>query len=32
MNNKFIAMIILKPDIKEKRINNVQSCILNMFE
>ena len=30
--NKFIAMIILKPDIKEKRINNVQSCILNMFE
>lgn len=32
MNNKFIAMIILKPDIKEKRINNVQSHILNMFE
>lgn len=30
--NKFIAMIILKPDIKEKRINNVQTCILNMFE
>lgn len=30
--NKFIAMIILKPDIKEKRINNVQNSILNMFE
>lgn len=30
--NKFIAMIILKPDIKEKRINKVQNSILNMFE
>ena len=30
--NKFIAMIILKPDIKNKRIDNVQNSILNMFE
>lgn len=30
--NKFIAMIILKPDIKEKRVNKVQNSILNMFE
>ena len=30
--NKFIAMIILKPDIKEKGVNKVQNSILNMFE
>lgn len=30
--SKFIAMIILKPDIKNKRIDTVQNAILNMFE
>lgn len=30
--NKFLVMIILKPDIKENRINTVQSSILNLFE
>lgn len=30
--SKFIVMVILKPDIKSKRINNVQNGILNMFE
>lgn len=30
--NKFLAMLILKPDISEKRINNVQNNILNLFE
>ena len=30
--NKFIAMVILKPDIKEERINYVQSGIINLFE
>lgn len=30
--NKFLVMVILKPDIKEKRINYVQSGIINLFE
>lgn len=30
--NKFLVMVILKPDIKESRINTVQSSILNLFE
>lgn len=30
--NKFLVMVILKPDIKEKRINKVQNSILNLFE
>ena len=30
--SKFIAMIILKPDIKNKKIDTVQNAILNMFE
>lgn len=30
--NKFLVMIILKPDIKENRINTIQSSILNLFE
>lgn len=30
--NKFLVMVILKPDIKENRINTVQSSILNLFE
>jgi len=30
--NKFLVMVILKPDINETRINNVQSSILNLFE
>ena len=30
--NKFLLMVILKPDIKESRINTVQSSILNLFE
>lgn len=30
--NKFLAMVILKPDIKDKRMNSVQSSILNLFE
>lgn len=30
--NKFLVMIILKPDIRDKRINNIQNCILNLFE
>lgn len=30
--NKFLVMVILKPDIKESRINYVQSGIINLFE
>ena len=30
--NKYLAMVIIKPDIREKRINSVQSSILNLFE
>lgn len=30
--NKFLVMVILKPDIKENRINTVQSSVLNLFE
>ena len=30
--NKFLVMIILKPDIRDKRINNIQNGILNLFE
>lgn len=30
--NKFLVMVILKPDIKESRINGVQSGVLNLFE
>lgn len=30
--NKFLVMVILKPDIKESRINTVQSSVLNLFE
>lgn len=30
--NKFLVMLILKPDIKESRFNYVQSVIINMFE
>lgn len=30
--NKFLVMVILKPDIKESRLNHVQSGIINMFE
>lgn len=30
--NKFLVMVILKTDIKEKRINKVQNSILNLFE
>jgi len=30
--NKFLVMVILKPDIKENRINTIQSSILNLFE
>lgn len=30
--NKFFVMIILKPDIKDSRINGVQSGVLNLFE
>ena len=30
--NRYLVMVVLKPDIKEKRINAVQSGILNLFE
>lgn len=30
--NKFLVMVILKPDIKESRINYIQSGIINLFE
>ena len=30
--NKFLVMVILKPYIKESRLNHVQSGIINMFE
>jgi len=30
--NKYLAMVIIKPDIREKKINRVQSSILNLFE
>lgn len=30
--NKFIAMIIFKPDIKEKRITNIQNSVVSLFE
>lgn len=30
--NKFLVMVILKPDIKESKINYVQSGIINLFE
>lgn len=30
--NKFLVMVILKPDIKEKSINKVQNSIINLFE
>lgn len=30
--NKFLVIVILKPDIKESRINYVQSGIINLFE